>query len=63
MVVSGFTSVAKTAITTARVPVSSGSHLIESSQPFGIVLYGYATYTSYMLPGGLDLAPINPHVL
>jgi hypothetical protein len=27
--------------------------------PAGIVVYGYAPYTSYMMPGGLDLTPIN----
>ncbi|MFI5307790.1 MAG: IgGFc-binding protein [Polyangiales bacterium] len=62
LLVNGFTTVASTQLTTARVRVGGGSHLIESAQPFGIVLYGYAPYTSYMLPGGLDLNPIN-HIL
>jgi hypothetical protein len=32
---------------------------VESAQTVGIVVYGYAPYTSYMMPGGLDLQPIN----
>ncbi len=35
-------------------------HSIESSQQFGIVVYGYGRYTSYMYPGGLDLKRIAP---
>jgi hypothetical protein len=27
--------------------------------PFGIVVYGFGSYTSYMYPGGLDLTAIN----
>ena len=27
---------------------------------FGIVVYGFGSYTSYMYPGGLDLEAINP---
>lgn len=30
-----------------------------SSEPFGIVVYGYGEYTSYMYPGGLDLEKIT----
>jgi hypothetical protein len=45
----------------ARVDISSSpySHTIESSQPFGIMVYGFASYTSYFYPGGLDLNLIN----
>jgi hypothetical protein len=57
--VSGFTPVKGTNLSTARIPIKAGQHVIESQQPFGIVLYGYAPYTSYMMPGGLDLNPIN----
>jgi hypothetical protein len=34
-------------------------HAISSSKPFGIVVYGYGQYTSYMYPGGLDLKHIT----
>lgn len=35
-------------------------HTIESNSEFGIVVYGYGRYTSYMYPGGLDLKRIAP---
>jgi hypothetical protein len=57
--VAGFMPIEDTQMGTARVPLGAGSHRIESAQTVGIVLYGYATYTSYMMPGGLDLQPIN----
>jgi IgGFc binding protein len=37
----------------------SGGHSIESSVPFGLVVYGYGSRTSYMYPGGLDLRVVN----
>ncbi|MBU1239999.1 IgGFc-binding protein, partial [Myxococcota bacterium] len=51
----------------ARVDVtamgSQGSHSIhcpDESVRFGIEVYGFANYTSYLYPGGLDLNLINP---
>lgn len=40
----------------ARLEVSAGSHHIESVDGvgFGITSYGYASYTSYLLPGGMN---------
>jgi hypothetical protein len=35
------------------------NHTITSSQPFGILVYGHASFTSYMYPGGLDLNILN----
>lgn len=35
-------------------------HNASSTEPFGIVTYGYGEYTSYMYPGGLDLQKISP---
>jgi len=58
-VVSGFTPIEGTQMATARVAIAGGEHRVESAQPVGIVVYGYAPYTSYMMPGGLDLTPIN----
>ena len=43
----------------ARVPVAGGSHSLSSSEPFGVVVYGYSAYTSFAYPGGLDLEPIT----
>ncbi len=40
----------------ARVKLTGGNHSITGSSAFGIVVYGYAAYTSYMYPGGLNLA-------
>jgi hypothetical protein len=58
--VSGFSPVGGTGFSTAQVPISSGQHNITSDQPFGIVVYGYGQFTSYMYPGGLDFEEINP---
>ncbi len=47
----------------ARVNLSSSAnsaHVIEGSEPFGIMVYGFARYTSYFYPGGLNLEFINP---
>ncbi len=61
-VVSGFTQIEGTKLVTARLALKGGQHHAESEQGFGIVLYGYAPYTSYMMPGGLDLNRINTHL-
>jgi hypothetical protein len=47
--------------TSARVAIDPGSHTMSSgsSAAFGITVYGYGAYTSYMFPGGLDLTPIT----
>ena len=43
------------------LPIAGGAHRIRSQgQQFGIKVYGIAQYTSYMYPGGLDLALITP---
>ena len=34
-------------------------HSASGDMPFGIVTYGYGDFTSYMVPGGLDLASIT----
>ena len=44
----------------ARVPITGTSHTVSSDGAFGIVVYGFASYTSYSYPGGLDLQYINP---
>lgn len=43
-----------------RREIQPGSHSIRSlsDEPFGILVYGFGQYTSYMVPGGLDLEPI-----
>jgi hypothetical protein len=37
----------------------SGVYHLHGDAPFGLVVYGYGRYTSYMYPGGLDLKHIN----
>jgi hypothetical protein len=37
----------------------TGAHEIRGEAAFGIVVYGYGEYTSFMYPGGLDLLPFN----
>ncbi len=34
-------------------------HSIQANNAFGVVVYGYGRYTSYMYPGGLDLKRIS----
>ncbi len=57
--VSGFTSIGSGKYSIARVKLNPGQHNISSSAPVGIMVYGYARYTSYAYPGGLNLIPIN----
>jgi hypothetical protein len=42
----------------ARHKIDGGVHTMKGDQNFGIVVYGYASYTSYMYPGGLNLETI-----
>ena len=39
-------------------PVAGGSHRLEASDRFGLLVYGLGLHTSYAYPGGLDLEPI-----
>ena len=57
--VTGFRPIPNTGMVTARVKVDPGPHELDSTDFFGVVSYGFGTYTSYMVPAGLDLAPIN----
>lgn len=57
--VTGFAAVGSTGFSVASVDVGGGVHTITSSAAFGIVVYGFGTYTSYMYPGGLDLELID----
>jgi len=59
-VVTGFSPIAGTALKSAQVPLPGGQHTLESGTPFGVTVYGYAKYTSYMVAGGLDLNLLNP---
>jgi hypothetical protein len=50
-----FQTVGATSYKVARLKIAGGSHSIESTTTFGILVYGVGAYTSYMYPGGLDL--------
>jgi hypothetical protein len=57
----GFEPVGQTGYGALRVLLDgtgSGTHWLESAEPFGITVYGYGAYTSYWYAGGLDLEPI-----
>lgn len=55
----GLTPIGDTGFAATRVTVGPGSHRLQATHTFGVTVYGYASYTSYMIPGGLDLMPIN----
>lgn len=55
----GMAPIGDTGFFATRVAVGPGSHHVTSRSTFGITVYGYASFTSYMIPGGLDLYPIN----
>ncbi len=57
--IAGLTPVGGTGYDTANVSITGGVHSMTSSSPFGVVVYGFGSYTSYMYPGGLDLQRIN----
>ena len=46
-----------------RLPADREVFRIHGSEPFGIVVYGYGAFTSYMYPGGLDLRKIAPSII
>ncbi len=54
--ITGWTAIGSTGFSVARIPLIAGSHHVESvdGNRFGITTYGYAEYTSYLYPGGLN---------
>jgi hypothetical protein len=54
--VTGWAPVFGAGFDVARVAIPAGSHEIHSSggERFGITSYGYANYTSYLYPGGMN---------
>lgn len=48
-------SVGGTPYHVARVPIASGSHVLDAPAGAGLTLFGLAPFTSYLLPGGLDV--------
>lgn len=57
------TPVGSTGFGIIRAPLGqgqAGAHVLTSTQPVGIQVMGYGSYTSYQYPGGLDLVHISP---
>ncbi len=51
------------AFSIARLPLgdaNGGAHVLEGTQPFGIQVLGYGSYTSFAYPGGMNLDLIAP---
>ncbi len=56
--VAGFAPIGGSGFAVARVQLSNagdGNHTLTGNQAFGVQVYGYGQYTSYIYPGGLDL--------
>jgi hypothetical protein len=53
---SAFQSVGEGTYKVARLPVTDGVHTLESTEPVGVVAYGYDEDVSYGYPAGLSLA-------
>ncbi|MEZ4224417.1 MAG: IgGFc-binding protein [Polyangiaceae bacterium] len=61
---SEFTAIGSTGYSVARHQLDGQEvHSIQSSAAFGIVVYGYGRFTSFMYPGGLDLERIAPPIV
>jgi hypothetical protein len=58
----GFSPIEGTTMSTASENIRGGVHRIEGTTPFGILVYGFGSYTSYFYPGGLDLRRISPPI-
>ncbi len=53
---SAFTPIGDSGYAALRYRLLEGSvHAIEAAQPFGITVYGYGDWTSYMYPGGMKV--------
>lgn len=48
-----------TLMSTGRLRIATGPHTIRGDRPFGLYVYGFGSYTSYMVPGGMDFVPLN----
>ncbi|MEZ4310563.1 MAG: IgGFc-binding protein [Polyangiaceae bacterium] len=53
-----FTPIGGTGLLVARHKITGGAHTMSGDKNFGIVVYGYGSYTSYMYPGGLNLETV-----
>lgn len=56
---SSFTALGDMMVARVLLSADRDAHEAHGDARFGITVYGYGAYTSYMYPGGLDLEPIN----
>jgi hypothetical protein len=61
-IVSGWDPIGASGWVRTTVRIEPGVHRIDAASPFGITVYGFGRYTSYLVPGGLDLRPIRPPI-
>ena len=54
-----FSPIGSSGMAVARHQIAGGTHQMDGDKNFGIVVYGYGSYTSYMYPGGLNLETIT----
>ena len=43
----------------ARLAIEDGTHRLTSTEPVGVIVYGYDSYVSYGYAGGLDLQDLK----
>jgi len=55
-----FTPITDTTLSFARLRLEQGTYTTSSLHPHGITVQGYASEDSYLYPGGVQLAIINP---
>lgn len=56
--VADFTPIGSSGFSGTQVPISLGAHTLSGPIPFGVTIYGFASYDSYGYPGGLALAEV-----
>jgi hypothetical protein len=53
-----FTPIPGSTFSGAALPVSLGTHNLSGPQPFGVFMYGFASFDSYGYPGGMSLSQV-----
>lgn len=61
-VVTGWRAIPGTGWSTSSVRIEPGVRRVDGARPFGLSVYGFGSYTSYLVPGGLDLRRITPPI-
>jgi hypothetical protein len=51
---------AATSMRTGQILIHTGPHQIRGDHPFGLYVYGFGSYTSYITPGGMDFVSVRP---